>query len=128
MLSHNEAQELHGLIGKMIEYGCDEREMERAREIASLLVSDTDPDNQFDPNKELPELAPEVTGERYDQLRGYAEVWAYEHGWMIYEGITEDIQRWAEEDHSRTLTEDDCDTILNLLETATFITGTVNGE
>lgn len=72
----------------------------------------------FDPNEELPVLAPEVTHERYEQLKGYAQVWAYEHGWMVYEGITEDIQEWAVENHSRTLTEDDCDTILTLLEGA----------
>lgn len=42
MINHREAQELHEIIGAAIETG-DLSELPRAREIASVIVSDTEP-------------------------------------------------------------------------------------
>lgn len=45
MVSHKEAQELHEIIGAAIESG-DLSDLPRARAIASLIVSDTDPEDE----------------------------------------------------------------------------------
>jgi hypothetical protein len=75
----------------------------------------------FDPNETPALTADEATHERYLALKGFAQLWAYEHGWMIYEGISDDIQEWAVEEHTATLTEDDLDTILTYLEDAELV-------
>lgn len=41
MISHNEAQEMHRIIGQSMVSG-DTAELERALELASIIVSDTD--------------------------------------------------------------------------------------
>lgn len=56
-------------------------------------------------------------------LKGYALSWAQEHGTNVYEGISDDIRkhvRFMMESNPPELTEDDLDTILNLLEGASI--------
>jgi hypothetical protein len=58
MLSHDEAQELHLIIGAVIQdlddEGFEEPELERALELAAILVSDTDPENTESPDYRPP--------------------------------------------------------------------------
>ncbi len=68
MLSHNEAQELHLLVGAPLELARQNgafdpeeitvkaADLERARELAAVIVSDTDPDNGEDEAEEFPEV------------------------------------------------------------------------
>ncbi len=54
-------------------------------------------------------------------LRYFASEWARTHGTHIYEGISADIQTWARGEEHRVFTEDELDTILNLLEGAKIV-------
>lgn len=62
----------------------------------------------------LTEAKTEFEAEQKRRLEAIARTWSYEHGWRVYEGISDDIRAHAD----TGLTEDDLDTILNLLEDA----------
>lgn len=81
MISHNEAQELHRIIGQVLltAEGQDMAELERALELASIIVSDTEPEvkpervifRKFPHDNQVIALFPDQYNERNGNIMSY---------------------------------------------------------